>query len=320
VLAEVNGEPIFADKVLATVEKVLAAYAQQLDERQFRRAAAAEIDRQIAQFVNDELEYAMAKNRLDRRDADLATLATIRWRDEQIAQAGGSLELARQRARAAGYEFEELQKERERWFMRKLYYEKREYPKLQVSATDLRRYYQEHQRTEFTTPDRARFRVIKVDQRKAGGRDAALAEVNRLLELVRGGKDFAELAAEDNDEESFKRPVEWFQRGAFAVKAVEDAVWQIQPGGVTEPVETPEAFYIAKLDVREPGGVRAFDGDVQERISTILKERQFAALRGKIRQALKDDAIIRSHPRMVELAVEMAMQKYRFWRGAAQAQ
>ena len=314
VLAEVNGEPIFADKVLATLEKVLAAAARQLDERQFRMAAAQEIDRQIAQFVNDELEYAMAKNRLDPRDIGLAKLATIRWRDEQISQAGGSVELARQRVEAAGLNFEELERDREKWFMRKIYYEKKEYPKLQVSATDLRRYYHEHLASEFTTPDRARFRVIKVDQRKAGGRDAALAEINRLLELVRGGKDFAELAAEDNDEESFKRPVEWFQRGAFAVKAVEDAVWQIQPGTVTDPIETPDAFYIARLEIKEPGQVRAFDGDIQEKISTILKERQFATLRQKVRQALKDDAIIRYHPRMIELAVEMAMQKYRYWR------
>jgi parvulin-like peptidyl-prolyl isomerase len=260
----------------------------------------------------------MAQRRLDPRDADLAKLATIRWRDDQITQAGGSAELARQRVEAAGYDFEELAAERERWFMRKLYYEKREYPKIHVSASDLRRYYQEHQRTEFTTPDRARFRVIKVDKRKSGGRQEALGEINRLLDRVRsGGKDFAELAAEDNDEESFKRPVEWFQRGAFAVKAVEDAVWQIEPGKVTDVIETPEAFYIAKLEVREPGGVRAFDIDVQRQIDATLKERQFAALRAKVRQALKDDAIIRYHPRMIELAVEMALQKYRFWRGNA---
>ena len=321
VLAEVNGTPIFADKVLATVDKDLAAQARRLDERQFRAAAAETIQRQVREYVYTELEFAMAQRQLEAKDAQLAKLATIRWRDEQVTKAGGSLELARQRAAAAGYDFDELAAEQERLFMRRLYFERKELPKIQVSATDMRRYYQENLQREFTTPDRARFRVIKVDKQKTGGRQAALGEISRLLDRVRsGGKDFAELAAEDNDEESFKRPVDWFQRGSFVVKEVEDAVWKLQPGQVTDIVETPDAFYIAKLETLQPGGVLPFnETDVQRRIEKTLRDRQFAALRAKVQETLINDAIIRYHPKMIEIAVEMAMQKYRYWRASAEA-
>jgi parvulin-like peptidyl-prolyl isomerase len=319
VLAEVHDTPIFADRVLGTVDKQLAADARRLDEKAFRAAAADTIQKQIREYIYTELEFAMAKRELAPRDQELARLATIRWLDEQVTRAGGSPEVARQRAAAAGYDFDELQEDQYRLFMRRLYYEKREYPKIQVSAADMRRYYQEHLKTEFTRPDRARFRVIMVDKRKAGGRPQALGEINRLLDRARsGGKDFAELAAEDNDEDSFKRPVDWFQRGSFVVKEVEDAVWKLRPGQITDVIETPDAFYIARLDAHEPGGVLPFgEYDVQRQIEKNLRDRQFAALRAKVQQQLIADAIIRYHPRMIELAVEMAMQKYRYWREAA---
>jgi parvulin-like peptidyl-prolyl isomerase len=321
VLAEVHDQPIFADKVLAGINSALAAQAAQLDEQPFRRAAADLIAREVQRRINDELEFAMARDRLDARDRELARMAAIRWRDEQITKAGGSLEVARQRASAAGYDFDELQEEQFRWLLRQLYYQKREYPKIQVSASDIRRYYQENEKREFTAPDRARFRVIKVDKGRPGGADAARGEINRLLDRVRsGGKDFAEVAAQDNDQESFKQPVDWFQRGSFVVKEVEDAVWKLEPGQITDVIETPAAFYIAKLEARQPGGTKSFnEPDVQAQIVATLRQQQFSALQRKVQEQLRSDAIIRYHPRMMDIAVEMAMQKYRYWREQASA-
>lgn len=318
VLAEVHDAPIFADKVLASIDAPLAAQAPQLDESAFRQRAAELIEKEIRRYVADELEFAMAVRKLESRDREMARMATIRWRDEQISKAGGSPELARQRAAAAGHDFDELQEDRYRWVMRQLYYQKREYPKIQVTGTDMRRYYQENLQREFTAADRARFRVIMVDPRKIGGRELALAEVNRLLERIRGGKDFAELAAEDNDQESFKHPVDWFQRGSFAVKEVEDAVWALDPGQVSGVIETADAYYLARLDAKQAGGVKSFD-EVQKDIEAKLQGRQFAELQAKVQQQLMADAIVRYHPRMIELAVEMAMQKYRYWRESAAA-
>lgn len=318
VLAEVHDAPIFADKVLASIDAALAAQATQLDESAFRRNAAELIEKEIRRYVNDELEFAMAVRKLEARDREMARMATIRWRDEQISKAGGSPELARQRAAAAGYDFDELQEERYRWLMRQLYYQKREYPKIQVTGTDMRRYYQENLQREFTAADRARFRVIMVDKEKTGGRDPALAEINRLLERIRGGKDFAELAAEDNDQESFKRPVEWFERGSFAVKEVEDAAWALDPGQVSGVIETADALYLVRLEAKQAGGVKSFN-EVQKEIEANLRGQQFTELQTKVQQQLMADAIVRYHPRMIELAVEMAMQKYRYWREAGAA-
>ena len=58
---------------------------------------------------------------------------------------------------------------------------------------------------------------------------------------------------------------------------------------------------------------------MQKQIEATLRKQQFTALQQKVHQQLMADAIIRYHPKMVELAVGMAMQKYRYWRESAAA-
>jgi parvulin-like peptidyl-prolyl isomerase len=322
VLADVNSAPIFADKVLAVLDKALAAEARKLDEPQFRRAAADLITSQVREYIANELEFALAYSRLGSRDKELAQAAAIKWREDQITQAGGSLEVAKQQWAAKGLDFEDQAAEQFRTYMVQLYYQRKEYPKVQVSAEDKRRYYQENLAREFSNPQRAKFRVIMVDKRRAGGRQAALGEINRQLDRARsGGTDFAELAnRETNDNPSFRRPAGWVERNAFVVPEVEQAVWNLQPGKITDIIETPDGFYIAWLDEVEAGGTLPFTNPVvQRRIEQTLSKRQFEALRQRAQQRLIRDAIIRFHPDeegMLRTAVEMAVQKYRYWRTA----
>ena len=337
VLADVESEPIFADKVLAVLDSALAAEARRLDENQFRRSAADLIRKQVHEYIYNALEFAMARSRLDPRDQQLAKGAAIKWREEQITQAGGSEERARQAWAARGFDFEDRVDEQYRTFMRQLYYQRKEAPKIQIGAADLRRYYQENQRTEFTQAERAKFRVIAIDKARRGGRDRAFGDANVLLDRARsgsaaatggstapatgGGKDFAQLASEENDRNNFKTSAGWIPKGSFVIPEVEEAAWKLKPGQIGDIIETPDAFYLVKLEELEGGKVRQFgDRKVQAEIEATLRERQFRALRQRVQQQLIQDAIIRYHPDepgMLQTAVEMAAQKYRYWRTAA---
>jgi parvulin-like peptidyl-prolyl isomerase len=323
VLADVNSAPVFADKVLGVLDKALAASARQLDERPFRKKAAELIMRQVTEYISNELEFAMAKSRLEERDQQLAAAAATRWREEQITKAGGSPEVAKQQFAARGLDFEEQVEDQYRTLMVQLFYQRKEYPKIQVTAEDKRRYYQTHLAREFSQPDAARFRVILIDPAKRGGRREALGEINRLLDRARsGGADFAALAssAETNDNPSFRSPAGWIARGSFVLPEVERAVWSLKPGQVSDVIETPDGFYLARLEAFQPGKTLPFsDPAVQQRIENILRKRQFDALRLKAQQKLIRDAIIRYHPDeegMLRTAVEMAAQKYKYWRTA----
>jgi parvulin-like peptidyl-prolyl isomerase len=204
-----------------------------------------------------------------------------------------------------------------------LSYQRKEYPKIQVTAEDKRRYYQQNLAREFSQAEAAKFRVIMIDPARRGGRRQALGEINRLLDRARsGGADFAALAssAETNDNPSFRSPAGWIARGSFVLPEVEQAAWSLKPGRVSDVIETPNGFYLVKLEEVQPGKVLPFtDPAVQQRIENILRKQQFDALRKKAQEKLIRDAIIRYHPDeegMLRTAVEMAVQKYKYWRTA----
>src|SRR6267142_3622840 len=60
VVAQVNGQPIYADKILTKVDTELSAKAPILEPREFKIAARSAIERQIEYETRIELEFAAA--------------------------------------------------------------------------------------------------------------------------------------------------------------------------------------------------------------------------------------------------------------------
>jgi predicted signal transduction protein with EAL and GGDEF domain len=75
-----------------------------------------------------------------------------------------------------GADFDELLNDKARVNLVKVYWQKVEYPRLQVTADDMRAYYQHHLNDIFTQRSQAQFRVIKIDFKRTGGREQALAK------------------------------------------------------------------------------------------------------------------------------------------------
>ena len=324
VVCEVNGSPIYADKVLNSLERVFAAEAKRRNERAFRQYARGEIEKQVTLFVEAELAFAAAKKNLDAREQSLAEASTMRWRAEQITAAGGSIEQARAKWAAEGISFDERVAEENRVNMVRVYYQKRLMPRAQVRADEMRRYYNQNVNTLFTEHGQAQFRVIKVDAAKTGGADPARAKIENLRERAARGEDFAEMARAVNDDPHLMRvggDVGFVQRGAFAVEPLEEAVWKLpEPGQVTEVVQVGNAFYIAKLEQRKAGRVRPFEEDaVQAQIRKALQGEMLASLRTRERELLMRDAIVYPYPPLYDVVLEMAMQKYPDWAASADA-
>ncbi len=321
VVVEVNGEPIFANKVIDTLAPLLSARARELDESRFRSIALTEIREQVNRLISDELEFATAQRNLDANDKNLADLLTQKWREDQVRKAGGSLQLARQAAAAQGLDFDTLVKDEYRVEMRRVYFQKKEVPKIQVTADDMRQYYAKHKDDLFTEREQAQFRVIKIGLAQAGSDEAALAKVNALRDRAVKGEDFANLAGETNDDPYLMRTKGdvtgnggWIDRGAYAVSAVEDAVWKLGPGQITPVVKDGRAYYLAKVEQKKGGRTKQFDDDeTQATIRSAISREQFLVLRDAAKQRLIKDAIITPDPPMYAPAIEMAMQKYPAW-------
>lgn len=323
VVVNVNGTPIYANKVLSAVQGALAAEARNLDEERFRMAAEDEIHRRVDTLVRSELEFAIAQRSLSKEDKDIADRLTQKWREDQINQAGGSVEVAKQRARAEGTDFDELVQENYRVQMRRVYFQKKEFPKIQITANDMRQYYDKNESKLFSEPDTARFRLIKISSDQVGSVELADQEIHEIRDKVTHGKaDFAELAGSMNSDSMLLKnkgdvgmgqPVE---RGSFAIEEVEQAVWKLKPGEVTQVIRVGDDFYLARLDEKHLGKVRPFEDEaVQNEIRRTLEGQQFEQLREERVQELMRNAIIYPDPPFYTPVIEMAMEKYPEWAG-----
>lgn len=325
VVAMVNETPIYANKVLKTLDPLLSAKAKELDLEHFRTAATSEVGRQVQEFIRAEVEFAAAQKNLAADDRKLADFLTMQWRQRKVTDSGGSVQLARKRAQAEGTDFDEMCQEQYRLLMTQIYYQKKVIPRIQVTADDMRRYYDGNRDAVFTEHDQVRFRLIKIDVKQSGDGDRAkaLEKAKDLWEKAKANpSNFAELATTNDDPSLLKRGglVDWVDKGAFAIDKVSDAVFAIQAGEITDIIDAGKAFYIAKVEERKMGRVLPFeDESVQDKIRVTLRSEQFRVLRDAVQESLKREAAITVNPEMMTTTVEMAMQRYAAWNAGARA-
>ena len=321
----VNGTPIYADKVVSSIQATLSADARRMDANQFRQDAAQKILERVEALRFNYLEVAAASEALSPEDKQQADMYASVIRSQLIAAAGGSAELAKQQALDEhGQTLDEEVKERRDATLVQLYYQRFVVPKIQVSADDMRAYYQQNLATKFSHAAAARFRLIKVDVDRSGGPERALEKAKEIVRQLKGGADFAKLASQYNDIPSLMPTggdVGWIDKGSYRVDEVEKAVWNLHPGEFTDPpieVRAPDAaFYVAKLEAIKPGAVQPFDSDeVQDTIRNTLFDAQFHALREKRLLALERQAVTFQVPQGMDAAVDIAMQRYPAWAAA----
>jgi len=146
-----------------------------------------------------------------------------------------------------------------------------------IEEEELRKLYDE-QRGAFSTPEKryARHILIKADN---DADETALAEKRQQLAALRerivAGESFEDIASEfSQDPGSAKQggDLGHVQRGVM-VKPFEEAVFSLQAGELSEPVQTIFGFHLIKLDRLEEGKVQTF-AEVRDRL---LEQQQLRA-------------------------------------------
>jgi parvulin-like peptidyl-prolyl isomerase len=329
VLAEVNGIPIYANRVLREIAPALSANAKVMSPTEYRNAAIDLVQRQTDVLITNELQFAEAQQNLEDRDKQLADALTTLWRQRQITEAGGSLELARQHAVQIAQAndmpddltFEQLVQQRYRFYMIHLWIQRKINPRAEVTQEEMRQFYNRHLADMFTIPAQAHFYLINIDPAFEGGREPALAKIRQIRQQAVHDGDFAALARKFNDSQTFKEEggdVGWVEKDAFVLDKVEKAVWATQPGQITPIIEDRGGFYIAKVLATKGGNVQRFDTQrVQDFIARTIRGEREQQIMDKEIQLLRKNAMIQNDPDMMNSALEMAMQAYPRWSSAS---
>ena len=159
-----------------------------------------------------------------------------------------------------------------------------------VTEKDLKRYYEDN--TErLTLPEQVRVRHILITWKPLGKQDdrAFIREsMQPILARARAGEDFAALAREYSDDYATKQmggDTGFFHRGQMA-PAFEEAAFALEPGEISDVVETSFGVHIIKLEQRQEVELLAYD-DIHDQLRDhVRQEKAEAAVRAEIDRLL----------------------------------
>ena len=185
-----------------------------------------------------------------------------------------------------GYTEESFRKHVQRMIASKTYLDRIRADAADVSDTELERYYRDNE-YRLTLPDQVRVRHILLTWKPLGTQDDRAAihkQMEPILERARNGEDFAALAAEFSDDYATKNAggdTGLFHRGQMA-PAFEEVAFTLEPGEISDPVETGFGVHIIKLEERLPSRLLPLD-EVREQLRDHVREEKMeTAVREKI--------------------------------------
>ena len=164
--------------------------------------------------------------------------------------------------------------------------------RVQLDEEDLRRYYYENP-DQFTTAERVRVQEIVVLDTSSLTADERLELAGELASAVEAGASLADLAAEYRTEGTTSGMVDlgWIEAGDLAPD-LEAAVWDLEAGAVSEPVDGRGGLHLLQVQEREESVLLEF-ADVADQIDARERNRLLMEEYDEYLDELRDAAYIR---------------------------
>ena len=163
--------------------------------------------------------------------------------------------------------------------------------KIALEEEDLRRYYRDHP-DEFSVPRRLEVREVVVPDAAAAdaaARSGLAAEVRTaLIAGEEGSERLAELAGAGQATGILE--LGWVERGDLG-PALEREIWDLEPGGVSEPIAARGGLHVIEIMAEEPARLKPF-ADVQDEIQNKLRSGRFEAEMTGFLTQLEDNSYV----------------------------
>lgn len=254
IVAIVNNEVITESDVLAEiapdVERVRRTFRGEEQQWQLKRTHHVGITRIIERKL--QLQQAKAKG-VDVTDDDITR--TVEEMKKQGEKLDGADEKARQTVR------EQL------LLMRVVEREVR--GGITVSESEMRRYFKEHE-SRFALPEEYTLSQILIRQRPSESPEDARERAKKVVEGLKAGESFEELALRYSDGVNAARGgrLGLVRQGELHAP-IEQALAPLQPGETTSAIESAEGIHIIRVDDRRPRQFRPFE-EVRAEIQSLV--------------------------------------------------
>jgi hypothetical protein len=158
--------------------------------------------------------------------------------------------------------------------------------KHEVTLNDLLAYYQKHL-TDYDYKAKARFEQLLVRVSSPSARPAAMQKLVMMGNEVWSGANFADVARAKSEGSTAAQGgvFDWTEQGSLASKSVDQALFSLEIGRLSEIIEDERALSIIRVIERKPAGRRSFL-DVQDEIKETLQKEKRVYLNDKMKELL----------------------------------
>ena len=267
VVADVNGEIITREDLLRELRPRMVDWLQTMSENQFQLRVKEEMRDRLLQQVRQKLLAQDAEKRSTEEFDKRLDKRIQEERQKGIATAGGESAWRRKLAEEQLTEEGWLRDQRMRYLVMSLVATEFA-PRISVTRQELVDYYERLRADQYTLTDKARPQIIKLSLKDYPNMAAMLAAARSIISRSRGGEDFAKLTAEFAQAGS----TEWgfVARDSFREKAVNEALFSLPVGSVSDAIATEDSVYIVRVAERVDGRVVPFT-EVQDEIEQAVR-------------------------------------------------
>ena len=307
IIARVNNEIITRTEYVRSRDQL---------KQELQQQDAATADRAFAEKQRDVLRDLIDQQLLLQKGKDLGITADtelIKKLDEMRKQMNlGSMEELEKAAEAQGASYEDFKQNLRNQIITQRVIGQEVGSKLAMNKEDVRKFYDQH-RTEMERPEEVRLAEIliapKMPAKPAVGTDAkpeppseaeteaalaaAQAKAQDLLDQVRKGAKFADLAKKYSDGPSAKDGGDLgspFKRGTLS-KELEDKVFALKAGEVTDVVRTKQGFVFLQVTEHQAAGIPTLK-EVEPRIQDALYMQKLQPALRAFLTTLREEAYI----------------------------
>lgn len=294
ILVKVNGEIITRTELEERQVNYLRQQNRQFSEDELKEVLA-QITPQILASTIDEMLLVQRGRELGYRLSDEQFEDILeRIRKENQIETDEQFQAALEQE---GLTMEELRRQLERQALVARVQQMEVLGRVGITDVEARQYYDAHPE-EFTTQATTTLReiLIEIPRTERGvnvaAMEAARAEVEAVRARIAAGEDFAVVAGEVSDSSSRANgglvgPINTAELSSLVREAIAD----LQPGEVSEPIETSAGFVLLKVEDRLETGVQPFEEVRDDVASRVFNQRRRAELE-KYLKKLRTQAVI----------------------------
>jgi len=273
---KVENETITAAEIVTALREHFEDKAKGKNFEQFKTDAAPQVEQFIVNKISDILLYNQGRNKLGENIDEALEKAVKAEVRKYINNFGGDWAKAQQALKRDGMDWTSFKEYQKRIIISQSYISYQMPEKKKVTYNELLDYYNKIKYESFTTPAMIKFRLIDIQPAKLEVTDSnttrqeiAAKLVNDLLDRIKAGEDFGELARQysHGHRQMFGGLWKPVQPGSLAkpFDILAEYAEKTKQGQIAGPIEADNHIFIMKLEEKNPEGVKPL-AEVQNQI------------------------------------------------------